>query len=262
MAQQQTITDDSPAPEQYLDEQIAASVLEADEGYVAAQEWESLPEDGPETETAAPVESESSDGTEDAGPTETSTEATAAEAAPEPSAELATAQAEITRLNTEAETRKTEADTVRLDSDVRSYAGQYAQQLVESGQYTEEQAKAKAEDQRRLWMAEHQLGAERQQNLARELSVAHGVPVAELLVANTREEMHLIATAVKPDSPEMTALKKENVELKKAAVPVQPNLQQANRTATTNEQGLQDQYIAGVRTPETIAAGRRMANGQ
>ena len=253
MATDQAITDDAPeaqTPARTLDEEIAASILATDEATEAA-----IADLAPEGEE--PVESESPDGTEDAGPTpEEETPA------PTASEELTTANDEITRLNKEAAERKTEAESQQLEANVRVYADQYARGLVNTGDYTEEQAKVHAEAQRRAYMAEHQLGVERKQNLARELSVAHGVSVSELMVAQSDEEMALIATKKGPENKRVTALEVEVRELKKARVPVQPYAQQAARTSATSEDQLLDQYNAGMRNPATEAAGRRAANGQ
>ena len=178
---------------------------------------------------------------------------------PEPVDEVAKLKAENVQLVRDADQRKQEAETQQIDAHVRQYAAGYAQNLVETHGWTEEQATAYTESQRRAFMAEQQLGMERKDNLARRLSQEHGVSVASLMAYNTAEEMTNAATTQGPQDREFQQMKKEIAELKRGRIPAQNYTQQATRTATTNESSLLDQYNAGVRTPETEAAAKRNA---
>ena len=265
MGQQHTITEEAPeeqTPTRTLDEEIAASVLATDEATEEAIA-------GLEPEGGEQVESESPVGTEDAGPApvEDPVEPTP-EPITQPSDELATARAEIERLGRESDLRRQETESQTLIAGSHQLAANYEQKLVSAGE-TAESAKALAESERGKYVAQEQLRMvetratqQYKVGLAKELAIQSGMSFDALMTHSSEESMRAAATTAEPQAKEMATLKKEVAELKKARVPVQPYSNQATRTSATSEEQLQNQYIAGVRTPEAEAAGRRMAGGQ
>jgi len=240
----------TPADNLTLDEEIAQMALDAEEPI------EGLDEGSPE----ASVEVETLPGPEGGAAFEPPADSEPVTPSDESPVDEATRlKEENAQLRRDADQRKLELETQQFDAEVRQYAEGYAQNLVETYGWSEDQAKAYAESQRKAYVAEYRLGMERKDNLARGLSQEYGVPAASLMVYNTAEEMTQAAIQQGPRDREVQQMKKEIADLKRARVPSQDYNQPAGRTAATSEERLLDQYNAGVRTPETEAAGRRAA---
>ena len=244
MSQEEVIKD-----EPTLEAEIAEMNTESEENISASEQWASDSERI--AQEGAP---------QDAPPAD-------AELPPEPSEELVNAQAEIESLTRDRDARQQESDAAALESNARELAIEYAQTLVNNHGYSQEQASAQAESERKTYVLGQRLEQTEKRAQARELSYAakelariHGVPEASLTPYGTVEQMTAAATQLGPNAREIAKLKTEMVELKKGTIPAQPYSQQATRVAASSADRDLDDYNRGSRTEKALAAGKRAAN--
>lgn len=251
MTQPNEINDDQPVQtELTFDEEIAQMVGASDQRTADA-----LAQDGFELEPDVDPNAEV-DG--DPEPTPEPTPEPASDPVPD---QVAALQNENARLVREAAARDERAAQQALEAQLQRQADDYATALIGQG-WDDAQARTHAESERKRVLAEdnanRQADALFKSNLAQELSLSHGVPMATLMGAKTESEMRTLAvTNIK--TPREIALETENAALKKAQVPSQPYSAPAARVAASSEQRNLDLYNQGVRTPEAEAAGKRAA---
>ena len=172
-------------------------------------------------------------------------------------------RAENARLIRAQEEQAERSAQQALELQAQQGASRYAAELIAQG-WDEKQADVQAESERKRYLAEQtntrQSDALFKSNLAQELSISHGVPVATLMGAKTETEMRGLAVS-NIKTPREVALEAENVALKKAQIPAQTYSSVPNRVAASSEQRDLDLYNRGVRTAATEAAGKRAATG-
>ena len=157
---------------------------------------------------------------------------------PEPSPELLQARAEIATLTRERDERQQEASAAALDGNSREMADRYAQSLVGSGQYTEEQARAQAESERLRWVAEERLklttGHVESLHLtyaAKDLARTYGLPEESLQGFTTIDQMEKYAKVAGSQDKRITALEQGT---RNEAAPVQQYASQGGTGSAGN----------------------------
>ena len=152
----------------------------------------------------------------------------------------------------------------RLVNQVKAQAEQYRSQLVSQG-YTPEQAQVNAEAHYRQQVQQIQTTEQYKQTLdfkegqyraTLHYGKQYNIDPEQLLKYNTPQEMEQAAK----HQAEVRALKEENAKLKQQKVPAQSfDNNTAPAEASSSEERLLDQYLQGVRNPDTEAAARRAA---
>ena len=237
-----------------------STIVDPVESQTFEQELEEMQaESDARTEEALVEETPSEEVTSEEASSEQPSEEPIEEPPKDAAAALVSANEQIAKLTNEADERKQSAELQQLDTYVRGYAGQYAKDLVDNQGYDEKSANALAEAEYRAHMAEQQASIARKTSLADRLSREHGVSVASLMNYNSVEEMTAAATQMGPDKRRIDNLEAELKTIKKSGIPAQQYSQPAGRRAASSDERALDQYIAGSRTTEAVAAGKRAA---
>ena len=221
--------------------------------------------------------------TTEATPSEETTETTPAEAPVsqddgQVSSDTAEAPAETPKIDAESlnkQLEETKQQQENLQKQVMQYevekqrqaiedeAVRYNQALVEGGM-EEAQAKQLTEQLKQTRVNEQQYSQNIQNldayyrgkfNAAMEIGEKHGISPKELMAFDSPQDMEKHASS----QSEVTRLKAEIAKLKKEQVPAQQyDNSQAPAEGSTSEQRLLDKYNAGDRSPDAVAAAKRI----
>ena len=242
---------------------------------------ESTTTDAPTTE--APAETPAEPTTTEATPSEETTETTPAEAPVsqddgQVSSDTAETPAETPKIDAESlnkQLEETKQQQENLQKQVMQYevekqrqaiedeAVRYNQALVEGGM-EEAQAKQLTEQLKQTRVNEQQYSQNIQNldayyrgkfNAAMEIGEKHGISPKELMAFDSPQDMEKHASS----QSEVARLKAEIAKLKKEQVPAQQyDNSQAPAEGSTSEQRLLDKYNAGDRSPDAVAAAKRI----
>ena len=221
--------------------------------------------------------------TTEATPSEETTETTPAEAPVsqddgQVSSDTAEAPAETPKIDAESlnkQLEETKQQQENLQKQVMQYevekqrqaiedeAVRYNQALVEGGM-EEAQAKQLTEQLKQTRVNEQQYNQNIQNldayyrgkfNAAMEIGEKHGISPKELMAFENPQDMEKHASS----QSEVSKLKAEIAKLKKEQVPAQQyDNSQAPAEGSTSEQRLLDKYNAGDRSPDAVAAAKRI----
>ena len=221
--------------------------------------------------------------TTEATPSEETTETTPAEAPVsqddgQVSSDTAETPAETPKIDAESlnkQLEETKQQQENLQKQVMQYevekqrqaiedeAVRYNQALVEGGM-EEAQAKQLTEQLKQTRVNEQQYSQNIQNldayyrgkfNAAMEIGEKHGISPKELMAFDSPQDMEKHASS----QSEVTRLKAEIAKLKKEQVPAQQyDNSQAPAEGSTSEQRLLDKYNAGDRSPDAVAAAKRI----